>query len=340
MKLLRSLLITGVIALAGGYLLLAAGLRPLSLKAVQYLRENSGKYGAKLVAPRFEEVHLISWNGAAWSKVTAEFRSLRKGSAIEGQRFTFSADRLELFALFPPGRRFRLQADRLELTRKDNARAQPRAVEAIRGTLTYDFPLNAFNPAAVRLEVRGLLRRFSELVHEGRIEGKLVFEGAGDFRLGGKSVEVLLETREEQGYSWLVMSPEGVRNAARAAGDTVTDSEINLIARYPFRAARLLEIRDYARSTAEAAEQRNPEVPMDAYKHVLWSYLLTREYGPDFSVMVTDAHEKGATRNTEQEHRMDYNNNRVGRFYAEKGYPEDGLLKRLMRDPQVIVRAE
>ena len=82
--------------------------------------------------------------------------------------------------------------------------------------------------------------------------------------------------------------------------------------------------------------QHDPAVPEDAFRHVLWSYLLTREYGVDFSMKVTDAHEEGRTENTRDEKLMDINNNRIGRNYAKSGYPETSLLAILMYDPEVI----
>ena len=84
------------------------------------------------------------------------------------------------------------------------------------------------------------------------------------------------------------------------------------------------------------ARERDGSVPEDAYRHVLWSYLLTQEFDAEFAEKVTDAHEIGSTTNTEAEHRMDYNNNAVGRRYAAEGVAEPEVLSRVRRDPAVI----
>ena len=66
------------------------------------------------------------------------------------------------------------------------------------------------------------------------------------------------------------------------------------------------------------------------------SFLLTQRFGAEFAEQVTDAHEIGATDNTEADHRMDYNNNAVGRRYAEVGVREREILEKVQIDPAVI----
>ena len=116
----------------------------------------------------------------------------------------------------------------------------------------------------------------------------------------------------------------------------MTDAEIDVLADNPVRVPKLNKIRDHARSVSHKAYGGDPTVPEDAYRHTLWSFTLTNEYGPEFAQTVTDAHEIGATWNTEADHRMDYNNNKVGRDYAKAGVPESDILKRVLEDPAVI----
>ena len=116
----------------------------------------------------------------------------------------------------------------------------------------------------------------------------------------------------------------------------MTDLEIALIAEYPLRAPDLLLIKKYAERTAMTAHEKDRSVPEDAYRHVLWSYLLTQEFDAEFAEQVTDAHEIGSTTNTEADHRMDYNNNAVGRRFAAEGVTEFEILPRVRRDRSVI----
>ena len=116
----------------------------------------------------------------------------------------------------------------------------------------------------------------------------------------------------------------------------LTEAEVELFSANPDKVARLKEIADYAKEKASHAYREDRRVPEDAYRHVLWSYLLTKEYGASFAKKVTDAHEIGDDENTAAEHKMDFSNNATGREYAEKGYRESDILGRLMTDPDVI----
>jgi len=119
-------------------------------------------------------------------------------------------------------------------------------------------------------------------------------------------------------------------------GKELTEAEIELLSDYPERGARLKEIADYATAAAKNAHEADQTVPEDAYRHVLWSYLLTKEYDTEFAKKVTDAHEIGDTKNTEEDHIMDYNNNEVGRRYAEEEYEESEVLEKVMSDEGVM----
>jgi hypothetical protein len=138
------------------------------------------------------------------------------------------------------------------------------------------------------------------------------------------------------------MDKKDIRSFARelrAAGHVdkdLTEAEIAIVHRYPEEAPKIAQITKYAKDKSEEARRKDPRVPEDAYRHVLWSYLLTKEFGAEFAKEITDAHEFGATGNTPRERRMDLMNNEAGRRYALEGYPEDSILERVMRDPKVI----
>ncbi|PKM42883.1 MAG: hypothetical protein CVV03_09215 [Firmicutes bacterium HGW-Firmicutes-8] len=54
----------------------------------------------------------------------------------------------------------------------------------------------------------------------------------------------------------------------------------------------------------------------DAFRHALWSGLMTRDCGVNWAKKVGDAHENGAKNNPELEKKMDLHNNEVGRKIA------------------------
>ena len=97
----------------------------------------------------------------------------------------------------------------------------------------------------------------------------------------------------------------------------------------------IMSITSEARRTARESHARDRSIPEDAYRHVLWSYLLTRAFDEPFAQQVTDAHEILPT-NTAAERRMDYINNLIGREYARRGVTQNQILYLVHNDPQVV----
>ena len=91
-----------------------------------------------------------------------------------------------------------------------------------------------------------------------------------------------------------------------------------------------------AKDTSKDAHKRDRSVPEDAYRHVLWSYLLTQKFGPEFAETVTDAHETLPT-NTAAERRMDFHNNRIGREFAQQGVKRERILW-LVKNHRDVIR--
>jgi len=136
------------------------------------------------------------------------------------------------------------------------------------------------------------------------------------------------------------IDPEEVaREVSAAGGRKLSGAEKDFAAKYPDKLPRIAQITQYAQFKSSAAASSDPSVPEDAYRHVLWSYLLTREFGPDFAKLVTDTHEVGPTGNTPEEKIMDYNNNMVGVGYALQGVAEENILEMVQNDPGVIKSA-
>jgi hypothetical protein len=104
----------------------------------------------------------------------------------------------------------------------------------------------------------------------------------------------------------------------------------------PDRAAKIAEISYYAKSTAKQAHEINPVVPEDAYRHVLWSYLLTKEFGSKIAKEITDSYEAFEFTDSDADHRMDFNNNEIGRRYYLEGVTQENIPERVINDPAVI----
>ena len=70
---------------------------------------------------------------------------------------------------------------------------------------------------------------------------------------------------------------------------------------------------------------------------MLWGYLLSEDFGGQFSEAVTAAHEVGS-HNTPDESQRDRHNNALGREYHSKGVPLDDLLGKIATDMRVAIR--
>jgi hypothetical protein len=144
----------------------------------------------------------------------------------------------------------------------------------------------------------------------------------------------------------LVMAADDLKKiAALLTGKKPNPVDIAVIARNPLKAPMLLRIRDKAEMAAQRAALQDPNFPEDAYRHTLWSYLLTKMYGEKFAKEVTDAHEAYADEEEiekmgriswESASYQDLVNNAVGRQYADMGYPESTILERVLTDPAII----
>lgn len=175
------------------------------------------------------------------------------------------------------------------------------------------------------------------LFSEGRCRVPARILGVVHFKVGSRWHDLPVVSRWEGGETVLAVAPDDVRGISRDYPRPLTETEIALVARNPVRAPALLRLSE--RASMAAAEQwyLDHEFPQDAFRHVYWSYLLTREFGPEFAEQVTSAHEIGPTYETGAANiRMDLANNAVGRDYALAGVPEGEIAERVRRDPQVV----
>lgn len=179
--------------------------------------------------------------------------------------------------------------------------------------------------AFLRQAIRG------ELPDGSRLRGEV------EFSVGRRWHSALLYTLVSKGSTRLILNRDDVALIGADYDQPLTEAEIDLVALYPLRAPVLLRIKQYASGESVRYSRSDPVTPRDAYRHVLWSYLLTREFGPGFARQVTDAHEIGATYETgEADREMDLANNAVGRRYAAEGLKESDLLTRMTSDPAVV----
>ena len=98
----------------------------------------------------------------------------------------------------------------------------------------------------------------------------------------------------------------------------------------------MIRITRDAKNKSVAYRKADRSFPEDAFRHVYWSYHLTRQLGPEIAKQITDAHET-APGNTSQERSMDYHNNEVGRDLANTNLSEN-QIRILVLGSENIVR--
>ncbi|MCF6289854.1 MAG: hypothetical protein L3J03_02470 [Desulfobacterales bacterium] len=342
--LLLTLLILAVASL--GVLYLASG--PLldlgTRKAIAMIAAKGADYGIELTSVDFARAELISYDQAAWQNVSARVKLKKNSYFPEDQAISLRVDRVNLRLVDISTRSFLLQARGITvIPQAETANAGTGGLHAAPSRLDGDelvvrFSLDPLNPGRARAQVAALVAACRDMVKTGTCSLPVFFTGSVTFPIQRKSHTARIMIKEgPQGSSLSMNELDLVRiSQEMTLKRPLSQAEISLLAANPVRAPRLLRIRDHARYTAQQAAARSASVPEDAFRHVLWSFILTREYGPAFAKQVTDAHEQGMSGNTREETIMDRNNNAVGRSYARHQAGEDSILARVLADPAVI----
>lgn len=192
------------------------------------------------------------------------------------------------------------------------------------------------SPSTIREDIEVEYRALFGLVNRGLIRDPIFITGAFGFKFNGAPVSIRFKSEQRGGSYGLLANIEDVRALSKLYSLSLTEAELKIVSKYPIQAPGMLRIQSYASNSAMAAQSRDRTVPQDAYRHLLWSYLLTNKFGPELAEEITDAHELGSTTNTEADHRMDYHNNELGRSYAMGNRRESEVLSLAKSDPNVV----
>ncbi len=183
--------------------------------------------------------------------------------------------------------------------------------------------------------LRRVLQYVSDLFAEKEVQPNIILRSLVTLNVRDKTAQAYLYTVRNNDRVSLRFEEQDIRKMANTFELELSDEEVAIIARYPIRAPLVMRITSDAKDTSERAFRNDSTVPEDAYRHVLWSYLLTQKFDPEFAEQVTDAHETLPT-NTADERKMDFHNNAVGREYAQRGVSRSRLLWYVRNDRQVI----
>ena len=220
------------------------------------------------------------------------------------------------------------------IERLDVATAAPTGQRLARIDADVTVPLPGWRPRAALAGLRAEARR---MLDEGRTGLPLSLDAVATLQFAGRPHELRLRSEPDGTGTRLVLDRDDLRRLGRSHDPPLSEAEIAVVATNPARAPRLLRLAQTAELEAARLKARDPLFADDAYRHVYWSWLLTREFGAAFAERVTDAHEEGTTYEYgEAPRRMDLRNNALGREWAAGGVAAAELAERVRSDPRVV----
>jgi hypothetical protein len=332
------LLIAGGLYLASGYIL-----ENVFKMGIDYLASTSKTFGIVIESPYFGSARLTNWNQLTLDGLTANIEMKKANESLSDVRSLFSINQTTVTMQSFPEKTFMLEADGIEIT-ASGAVAKSEATTAEKeggvkeGKVSVSVRLAGFEPSQLKAQLQTILQDVTQLGREGKTPLPIELQAVSVFKLDQEPVEARIWTEKEGDQYVLKMSPEDLVKIAKSRGDSLSEAEARLLSVHPIQAPEMMRITHDARRKASDAHGRNSVIPEDAYRHILWNFLLTKKFGEELTKQLTDAHEEGpgASANTAAQRQQDYNNNALGREYALAGLKESDILERVLNDPRVI----
>lgn len=320
--------------------------------------------GVQLEGLNFVSAKVTGPMTATWYGVKASVKVKADGMINRAREFEVEADSVSVSPIDFLFKAVLFDVRNLTLKTKGEALLADVAGEgAIRGErisgdlLQIILPVSPPDPAPT---IKFVKHTIKNLLKNGTIESDFEFEGKIDIYAAKDGsatapievVPVRLRTQLQGRTRSVVLDRHDLALLAERFDDQLTDGEITFVAQHPLQAPLLMGIRHRAEVVAKEAlaggqlaktEEKSSEEgvvgerrgPYDAFRYVLWSYLLTKALDAQFAEAVTDAHEDRGDQG-DDERRMDLNNAKVGRAYAKRGVAEKDILKLVLTDPDVI----
>lgn len=320
-------------------------IKKATVKALDYIVSHGKKFGVEISNPRFATVKSTP-RSTTWKQLTSGFKFIKEENAnLPGELSIYIEELAIHFERFPFVTTM-ITAKGINVTSQasfeDVDTAIDSAPEFRYGNTFYvyylkiPFRADLFKLKTTAQQIRSIFQKLTEVQKAGYTTIPIEFSSTVTFVIKDDIIEFDLNIEEKDERYFLVIDKEDLRTISGYLQEELYDIEIDLMSQYAILFPSLLKIREYARNTAHRAHEKNPEVPEDAYRHVLWGYLLTKQFAEEFVEKVIDVYRLGAWDDTDAERKMDYNNNNIGRSCVELGYAESDLLEVVLTNPNVI----
>ena len=308
-------------------------LRKLAEKAITTLQPRLEKKGIIIENFDYSTVRMNSYNSCAISDIDLNFQLNRKMFGKESFKADFNAKSITVrFADFQNPSFFFTFRDFSLFIHAEEPEARKTFGRLENGFLQSRIPLYLKTPEE---SAREIIAEVKTLFNESKTPMDL--EIAADVLLGidDKEIKVGLFTERIDSVTYLKFNDEDILKAALEFDLDLAEKEAEIIANYPGKVPGMIKITRDAKKYSVFEKNKDNSFPEDAYRHIYWSYHLTRELGPELSKEITDAHET-APGNTEKERSMDYHNNEVGRKYAGEILSMDEIKNRVLNSGEII----
>lgn len=308
-------------------------LRKMAVKAVDELRPRLEQKGIMIENFNYNNIILNSYNSCAITGIDLDFHLNKKMYDTNSFKAKFYAKAITVrFADFNDPSFFFTFNDFSLFIAPEKSSTKKTFGKLENGYLKTRIPLHLNYPEESAKEI---LSEIKTLFRESKTPIDLEIEVDTFLGIDEKEVKVGLYTERIDGETYLKFDKEDILNAAKDLDLIISKKEAEIIANHPSRVPALIKITRDAKRLSALEKSKDATFPEDAYKHLYWSYQLTREFGPDLAKEITDAHET-IPNNTEQERKMDYHNNEIGRKYATESLSSQELKDSVLNSDEII----
>ena len=190
--------------------------------------------------------------------------------ALQESKISFAPKETKIFAL--KGTQFNIT-----IRDPDNEKAKPLVFKGSK--LKLEEAININDPQG---SVQDIIKQFQQILDNGNTKLNVALKGTLSMEYNGENKDVGIKTIRRDKMTFLQMDKESLLSIIGNSVEDLTDAEVQVLADYPLRAAALLRIQKYAKNQA-AKLAVQPNFPEDAYRHVLWNFLLTNEFNEAFA---------------------------------------------------------
>ena len=307
-------------------------LKKLANRAIAELKPRLEAKGIIVEHFDFHNIRLTSYNSCAVTDVDLKFHLNRQINDQKSFKAEFESNAIVIrFADFENPSLFFTLKDFALLVEPDD-KISKNFAKLEDGLIKTRVPVYMRNPEE---SAREIIDEVRHLFKENYTNMDLELHVNAMIRLEEKEAMVAMYTEREEGKTLLRLNEKDILAVAKKYELKLSEKEAIIISKFPNKVPALIKLTRDAKRLSEMEKARDKAFPEDAYRHVYWSYHLTKELGPELAKEITDAHET-LPGNTEKEHQMDFHNNEVGRKYALQNIPVSEIKKRVLQSTDVI----